>query len=148
MKELVFTVNVLAWPVIQIGVARWMLRRPEEDFCGESWLTRLRAWERRCHVYRRVLLVPRWKKYLPDGGAWLGGPPKKRLAGRKHVDALLCETRRGELAHWYMLACTPVLFLWNPPWACAVMLGYGLAANVPCIVAQRYNRARIRSAQV
>ena len=47
-----------------------------------------------------------------------------------------------------MLACLPLFFLWNPPWACAVMAFYAIAANMPCIAVQRYNRlvlARFRT---
>jgi hypothetical protein len=40
-----------------------------------------------------------------------------------------------------MLGCFPIFFLWNPPWACAVVEAYGVAANLPFIIVQRYNRA-------
>jgi len=42
-----------------------------------------------------------------------------------------------------MLLCTPVFYLWNPPWACVVMTLYGFAANLPCILVQRANRIKI-----
>ena len=35
-------------------------------------------------------------------------------------------------------------FLWNPCWADLVMVAYALAANLPCILAQRYNRSRFQ----
>jgi glycosyl-4,4'-diaponeurosporenoate acyltransferase len=39
---------------------------------------------------------------------------------------------------------TVVLFLlWNPPVGVAVNVVYAIAANVPCILAQRYNRPRV-----
>lgn len=94
-------------------------------------------------LYRRVLHIRRWKHLLPDGAPWVGGAfPKQRLAS-KHPAYLLrfaLESRRGELAHWTMLACTPVFYLWNPVWAAILMTFYGLAANLPCILVQRYNR--------
>jgi glycosyl-4,4'-diaponeurosporenoate acyltransferase len=79
---------------------------------------------------------------LPDGAPWLGGFAKKNLQQRDalYLAQFLSETRRSELAHWSMLCCLPAFFLWNPPWACCVMTAYALAANFPCILAQRYNR--------
>lgn len=144
VRAIVWTVNILVWPTIQLGIGRWMLRRPSTEFAREGALTRLRPWET-ARLYRRVLRVPAWKPALPDGASWLGQPSRLRLSGRDRHDlaATLAETRRGELAHWYMLLCTPFLFLWNPPWACLVLGSYGIAANVPCIVAQRYNRMRL-----
>ena len=82
---------------------------------------------------------------LPDGAPWLGGFSKKKLNARDPgcLAQFLVETRRAEIAHWCMLACFPIFFLWNPPWACGVMCAYAVAANLPCIVAQRFNRMAI-----
>lgn len=44
------------------------------------------------------------------------------------------------------LAFVPLFFLWNPWWADLVIVAYAIAANVPCIVAQRYNRVRFQRA--
>ena len=43
----------------------------------------------------------------------------------------------------------PVLFIplfmaWNPWWADLVMIAYALIANLPCILVQRFNRARMQ----
>jgi glycosyl-4,4'-diaponeurosporenoate acyltransferase len=37
-----------------------------------------------------------------------------------------------------------VFFLWNPWWGDAVIIVYAIGANLPCILAQRYNRLRLR----
>jgi glycosyl-4,4'-diaponeurosporenoate acyltransferase len=75
----------------------------------------------------------------------MGGFAKGRLTdwNAAYVDQFIVETRRAELAHWCMLCCFPIFFLWNPPWACCVMFIYALLANLPCIVAQRFNRFRL-----
>jgi glycosyl-4,4'-diaponeurosporenoate acyltransferase len=39
-----------------------------------------------------------------------------------------------------MLACFPLFFSFNPPWARLIIALYALAANLPCILARRYNR--------
>lgn len=56
------------------------------------------------------------------------------------------ESRRGEMAHWAMLFCFPVFYLWNPHWAFIVMVIYAVFANLPCIIVQHYNRFVILNA--
>jgi glycosyl-4,4'-diaponeurosporenoate acyltransferase len=145
MRELAWALNVLGWPVIQLGIGGVVLRWPAAPFLDDSWITRERCWERRGDLYRQAFAIQRWKRHLPDGAPWLGGTAKKRLAARspEYLKTLIMETRRAEIGHWSMLLCVPLFFLWNPPWACAVMAGYGLLANVPCILAQRSNRIQV-----
>jgi glycosyl-4,4'-diaponeurosporenoate acyltransferase len=156
VTALIWTANLLGWPVIHLAIAAIFLRLPIDRFDGELWFTREQALERGGRTYREALFMHRWKSLLPDGAPWLGGASKKRIAGRNaaYLRNFAAETRRAESAHWCMLACTPVFYLWNPPWACVVMTAYGLAANLPCILTQRANRiqlvrilARLRSSR-
>ncbi len=96
-------------------------------------------------MYKDWFRIRKWKQMLPDGAPWIGGFSKKKLNARDPGDLaqFLVETRRAEIAHWCMLACFPIFFLWNPPWACCVMCAYAVAANLPCIAAQRFNRMAI-----
>jgi len=43
-----------------------------------------------------------------------------------------------------MLGCLPIFSIWNPLWAGWVMVIYAIAANLPCILAQCYNRSIVR----
>ena len=52
-------------------------------------------------------------------------------------------TRGAELAHVPILLLGPVFFAFNPWWLALVMVAYAIVANVPCILVQRYNRARL-----
>jgi len=142
MTALIWAANVLGWPLIHLAVGFVALRLPRHLFAHDVWLTAPRPWELEGRLYRDWFAIRRWKMLLPDGAPWLGGFAKKKLNGRdpRYVAQFLMETRRAELAHWCMLCCLPIFFLWNPPWACMVMTGYALAANLPCIFAQRYNR--------
>jgi glycosyl-4,4'-diaponeurosporenoate acyltransferase len=141
---LVWLANVAGWPIVQLGLGGYMLRLSRDRFRHDSWLTRERRWERGGAIYRWTG-VQSWKRFLPDGAAWMGDSGDHRLAIRSRSDCarFAAETRRAETAHWCMLLCTPVFFLWNPPWACAVMAAYAFLTNVPCIVAQRANRLRV-----
>ena len=41
------------------------------------------------------------------------------------------------------MAASPLFVLWNPPIASVLLIGYGVVANLPFIVIQRYNRQRV-----
>jgi glycosyl-4,4'-diaponeurosporenoate acyltransferase len=127
---------------VQLGCAWVFTRMPARWFHPPA----SHAWEREGKIYQKWFRVRQWKDRLPDGAAWFeGGVGKKHLPGRR-ADALSAFAReawRGELCHWLVIAMTPVFFLWNPWWADVVMVMYALAANLPCVIAQRYNRARI-----
>ena len=142
MIALIWSANILGWPVIHLCIAFVVLRLPPHLFARDSWLTTQRRWERDGRIYRDWLAIRRWKSLLPDAAPWLGGFQKKRIHGRdsSYLARFQLETRRAELAHWCMLCCLPIFFPWNPPWAFLVMGAYAVAANLPCILAQRYNR--------
>jgi glycosyl-4,4'-diaponeurosporenoate acyltransferase len=145
MIPLIVTVNVLGWPVIHVVLAWLFIRLPDECFAEDSWLTRQRDIERSGLHYRTTFAVQRMKRLLPDGAPWLGGRSKTKIKGRNsaELNTFMLETRRAEVAHWCMLLCTPAFYFWNPRWACLVMTVYGIAANIPCILAQRANRIKI-----
>jgi glycosyl-4,4'-diaponeurosporenoate acyltransferase len=133
--------NIVSWPILQISIARISLYLPERYFASRQSPSQNQF--REASFYRVVLRVRKWKHWLPDGASWIGGSFSKRRVKSHSSDYLLrfaAEARRGELAHWCMLCCFPVFYIWNPPWACAVMTLYAFAANVPCIIVQRYNR--------
>ena len=142
MIALIWAANLIGWPLIHLAIGSVALRLPQHLFAQDNWLTAPRRWERGGRLYRNWLAIRRWKSLLPDGASWLGGFEKKRVFSRdsSYLAHFVLETRRAEAAHWCMLGCLPLFFLWNPPWACLVMTAYALAANLPCILAQRYNR--------
>lgn len=142
MIALVWAANVLGWPILHIAIGFIALRVPHRLFECDTWLTTPRPWEKDGQVYRDWLAIRRWKYLLPDAAPWLSQSAKKKLPQRNpaHVAEFIIETRRAEIAHWLMLSCLPIFFIWNPPWACGVMSVYAFAANLPCILAQRYNR--------
>jgi glycosyl-4,4'-diaponeurosporenoate acyltransferase len=137
----IVALNCIGWPVIQLGLAWLFTRLPVEWFnppgprAGGLWL------------YERACFIRRWKDRLPDAARWFsGGFAKGELAGARpdYLRRFIQETWRGELCHWCALLFMPVFFLWNPWWGDAVIAAYAIVANVPCILAQRYNRIRLR----
>lgn len=119
---------------------------PAARFTRDTWLTRPRGFERGGAWYQQRLRIKRWKDRLPEAGAlFAGGFSKRRLVRRDpaYLSRFAAETRRAELTHWTTMVVVPVFVLWNPWWACSVMVAYAALANLPCIAAQRYNRARL-----
>ncbi len=134
--------NVVSWPLIQLGLAWLFTRLPVSCFT----LRRGWSWEADGRFYENTLRIKCWKDHLPDGSAWFGGGfAKANLTSRDraYLERFSRETWRGELCHWTAIGFTPLFFLWNPWWADLVMVAYALGANLPCILAQRYNRTRI-----
>ena len=142
----VVVIDIAAWLVLHLGLAWAGTQLPERLFEPGQWWCRERAWERDGRLYATVFGVRRWKRLLPDGAAlFKGGFPKSRLrAGDPaYLARFARETCRGEAVHWAVLASSGLFFIWNPWWAGLIMVVYGLAANVPCILTQRYNRIRL-----
>jgi glycosyl-4,4'-diaponeurosporenoate acyltransferase len=139
-------VNIAAWLVIHVVVSVSIARVALKSFNPRSWLYRQRTWEKGGRPYKSLLKVKRWKRLLPDGAAvFKAGFRKKRLAGRDaaYVQTFILEACRAELTHWIILAFSAVFFIWNEWWIGLIMIAYGLVANMPCIVAQRYNRIKL-----
>jgi glycosyl-4,4'-diaponeurosporenoate acyltransferase len=140
--SVVVTLNIIGWPIIQLSLAWICTNLPLR------WFTPPRsfAWEHQGRCYEKIFAIRTWKDRLPDGASWLSnGFSKGKLADKtpEYLSRFICETWRGELCHWLAIALTPIFFLWNPLWADLVMFTYALLANLPCILAQRYNRVRL-----
>jgi glycosyl-4,4'-diaponeurosporenoate acyltransferase len=138
----VILLNIAGWPVIQILLAWAFTRLPAGWFHPPERQPSLRSQR----FYERVLGIKTWKDQLPDAARWFGGGFEKGALADTSPDYLrrfARETWRGELCHWVALAFAPLFFLWNPWWADLIMIAYALAANLPCIFAQRYNRMRL-----
>ncbi len=141
----IVVLNIAAWMVIQMGLAWSLTRLPARRFNPRGRLARLGRGERSGRYYERWLAIKCWKDWLPDGASWFGdGFAKAGLRERtpEFLESFLRETWRGEVVHWLALLAVPVFAIWNPPWAVSVNALYALAANVPCILVQRYNRGR------
>ena len=141
----VLVANVAGAAVIHAATGYAVHRLPAERLAGDGWLWRCRGWERDGRWYEH-LGIRRWKRRVPEAGALFAGGVSKRSVGRAGLTRFVIETRRAELGHWLAIACIPVFALWNPPAGVALMAVYELAANLPCIAIQRYNRPRAQRA--
>jgi glycosyl-4,4'-diaponeurosporenoate acyltransferase len=139
-------VNTLAWLLIHLGVAGLGTQIPSQRFNPASWLFRQRRWERGGRFYEKMFAIKTWKPLLPDGAAlFKSGFRKKRIRerGADYLNRFSIETCRSEAVHWIVLGSSLLFFSWNSWGVGLAMVAYGMVANLPCILAQRYNRLRL-----
>lgn len=139
-------VGGVVWAVVGVTTGYVTHRLSPARFNHDNWLTRLRPWEADGRIYERRFAIRRWKGRLPEGGdVFEGGFNKRHLRSRQTdlLERFVIETRRAEMTHWVVMACGPLFFLWSPWWLGVVMVVFGVVANLPCLMAQRYNRARL-----
>jgi len=140
-------VDVVAWGLVHASTGYLVHRLPARAFDRDGWLWRERAVERGGRLYVRVFRVRRWKRRLPEAGdLFRGGFDKSRLRSRDpgYLRDYVRETRRAELGHLLAAAGALLFFLWNPCPLGLVMVLYGVVANAPCVISQRFNRLRLR----
>lgn len=138
--------DFVAWAAIHTGISYVFLRVPHRVLNPESWLLRTRALEAGGTLYEKLFRVRRWKMLLPSGGAWFrDGFSMKSLESRQpeYLRTWVMESCRAEMCHWAAIPSSLLFFLWNPLPVGFVMILYAIAFNLPCIVAQRYNRPRM-----
>ena len=119
---------------------------PISLFEKDIWWFKPKNWEYRGRIYKNIFKVKKWRNIVPDGGGlFKGGFPKKHLESSdpQYLKTFYDETKRAELTHWLTILPAPIFFLWNIRWVGIVMIVYALIANIPCILLQRYNRARL-----
>lgn len=138
--------DVAVWAVGSSLTGYVTHRLGPDAFTRDSVVTRLRPFERSGRFYEDRLRIKRWKARLPEAGDLFPGGFSKRSLQKVdpvYLERFVQETRRAEVTHWVIIALGPFFFLWNPWWLGTVMVAYGVAANLPCLLAQRYNRARL-----
>jgi glycosyl-4,4'-diaponeurosporenoate acyltransferase len=143
----VTALNVVAWLVIQLGLAWSFTQLAADRFDDQCRFARPKSWERGGRFYERVFFIKHWKDQLPDASRMLrGGFAKANLqtATPEYLKRFLQETWRGEVVHWLALLALPLFAIWNPWWGVGVNAAVALAVNLPCILALRYNRARLQ----
>lgn len=133
-----------AWAGWSLIVGTVAARRSDASFAVDSWLTRLRAFERDGRIYERVA-IKRWKDRVPELGQHAGGRSKRTLPGRSRaaLERFAAETRRAEYVHWAIPCLLPLFAWWNPAPLFTAMTAYALVANLPFVAIQRYNRGRV-----
>lgn len=139
--------NALGIPAIHLGISWWFTKLDRDRFHPDSWLYRERSWEAGGRIYQTLFQIRRWKHLLPDAAPWFDGFAKGKLGDKNpvYLRAFIAETCRGEAAHYAQIPGILLTLIWNPwPVAAIVMIVYAFASNLPCLLLQRFTRARLR----
>ncbi len=137
-------VDIVVVVVVSIGVGAWAPRWPA------AWLSRdtfpLYLWPWETVPFYRGLGVTWLARRLPERGGTFGGDSKSRLPGTsaREMEGYLREVRRAEWVHWWSIASSLVLALFNPWWLALAFILLVTAGNLPFIVVLRNNRLRLR----
>jgi glycosyl-4,4'-diaponeurosporenoate acyltransferase len=145
-QSVTILVDVVAWGAFHALTGYAAYRLDDQRLAHDGSLLHQRPFEDDGRWYRRRLRIHRWKDRLPDAGdLFRGGMSKRQLPAYDigGLETFARETRRAELAHWWALFCGPLFIFWNPPFAAALLIAYGVLVNLPFIAIQRYNRFRI-----
>ncbi len=146
-KLWIVVLNLAAIPAIHLGISWAFTRLDRRRFDPAAPLFRERPWERGGGIYQRLFRVRAWKHRLPDAAPWFDGFAKGRLGhpDPAHLRAFIAETCRGEAAHYAQIPGLLLTLAWNPwPFAAGAMVAYALLSNLPCLILQRFTRARLR----
>jgi glycosyl-4,4'-diaponeurosporenoate acyltransferase len=136
----------ILWPLFHLSASLVCLLLPDRMFRYGSGLYMPRRWENAGKTYETVFRIRSWKRLLPDGGAlFKAGYRKRHLTdfSQANLEKFLVESCRAELGHWLSILPFWIFGLMAPFVVVPCMLAYALAANLPCIMAQRFNRPRV-----
>jgi glycosyl-4,4'-diaponeurosporenoate acyltransferase len=137
---------ILYWAALQILIPLICLKIGDRHLSPYLFLFKTRKWEKNGNVYKKLFKIKRWKKLLPDGGAVIKSGFKKRhidTSSKEVLEKFTLESCRGELVHWLLIIPFWTVGFIAPPIVVVYMFIYALIANLPCIIAQRYNRPRV-----
>jgi glycosyl-4,4'-diaponeurosporenoate acyltransferase len=141
-------VSAALWLVFHFGAGAIAHSLPQRFFASLPLVSRSYDWEDDGRLYLR-LGIRWWKDRLPEAGDFYpGGFSKRHLVGhdRAYLGRFVLETARAEFSHWLTWALALTFFAWTPWPVGVLMLLYGAATNLPCILIQRYNRPRLARA--
>lgn len=136
---------IILWPLMQYA-ASWLSKRlPARFFRDTTGFFSCHRWEKDGAIYQRVFRIRKWKHLLPDGGAMVGGYAKKHLTdfSRQNLETFIEESCRAEFSHWVAMLPFWVFGFFAEFAVIYFMLAYAIVVNLPCILAQRFNRPRI-----
>lgn len=136
----------IIWPILQITMNLICNKINQKYFEKDFLIPKTRKWEENGNVYRQVLKINKWKRFLPDGAnVYKKGFQKKHVNNysSEYFSQFIKETRKAEFSHWLQIIPFWIFMFWSPPFIVFIMFLYAIIVNLPCIIAQRYNRPRL-----
>jgi glycosyl-4,4'-diaponeurosporenoate acyltransferase len=141
----IITLYSVVWILFHFGAGYVAHHLPARILVALPFVSRSYARERAGKAYR-WLGIHTWKDRIPEAGAFYrGGFSKRHLQSHDlaYLERFALETTRAEFSHWLTWGLSLTFFAWTPWQVGVMMVLYGAASNVPFILVQRYNRARL-----
>jgi len=137
-------VDVLVVVVTSVAVGAAAPRWPDSWLVRDTFPLARLPWES-VQRYRRWGIAALARR-LPELGSLFGGQSKSQLPGTSPIEleAYLREVRRAEWVHWWSIAWSFVLLLFNPPWLALAFIAAVTLGNLPFILVLRNNRFRLQ----
>ncbi|MCI1858621.1 MAG: glycosyl-4,4'-diaponeurosporenoate acyltransferase [Sporolactobacillus sp.] len=148
MKSTTLTGNLFIFFIISVINTAISIRLPLSLFRYDSWLFRVKHWEKGGKFYQHYLYVKKWKNLLPELSDFLSFLFSKKQMMQYdpvYLSRFIVETCRAELVHWCIIVSSFIFTYWNTIGMSIVMICIAVALNLPYIIIQRYNRPRILS---
>ncbi|MGP6140213.1 MULTISPECIES: glycosyl-4,4'-diaponeurosporenoate acyltransferase CrtO family protein [unclassified Jeotgalibaca] len=142
----IIILDFVAWFFFHMAISLFFMKVPDDWYARTEKGFRPWEWERNGDFWNSLFGIRNWKRFLPDGSIIVKNAYNKTNLQGTDLDGLrkfIIETKRAELTHWALIPPAFLFFIWNPPWAGSIMVIYALLANIPFIMAQRYNRPRL-----
>jgi glycosyl-4,4'-diaponeurosporenoate acyltransferase len=138
--------NIGTW-VLWFYLVGFTASKLKISFLAKDYIfTKLLSFEKDGSWFRKYLKIDKWKDRVPELGGIFGDGFQKRsidLGTKDQLQLFIRETRRAELAHWVMTSGWIITIAFNPLWAIVFNLIFAHIVNFPCLIIQRYNRARL-----
>lgn len=142
-----FLINAVSWLIVHLAVSKLIGSMEVRTINRLSILFRTYPFEKNGQLWNDLFKVKRWKAYIPESTSIMPDSfDQSRMKGTdlKTINQFIDETNRAELTHWASILPVPLFFIWNPGCTRGIHLSYALLSNMPFIIAQRYNRPRLR----
>jgi glycosyl-4,4'-diaponeurosporenoate acyltransferase len=100
---------------------------------------------RRAVTIKKFTKVDKWKRYLPEAGAFFKGGINKASLGpntTNRLETMMNEFQRARVVHLLLIFVWPITLAFNPLWITLAMAPYVLIANVPCLISLTYSYYR------
>lgn len=134
---------MIAWHLVILLLCRIL---PSNFFSSNKFIYKPRKWEKNGNFYVRVLKIKKWKDKLPQFVA-KEGFSKKNLntsdISKEYLERFILETCRAEWNHLMCCMYGVVSFFINYQFYAILFSIIPIAANLPFLVIQRFNRLRL-----
>lgn len=139
--------NAFIWGIFHLLISALMLNFNIHKRLQFNWLFNTYRFEQSGETWNKIFKIKQLKNRLPESTLIMPGSFDSSQIPDTEAETLkdyISEANRAELTHWISILPAPLFFLWNPRKYWVLHLLYAGLSNMPFILAQRYNRPRLK----